>query len=138
MLHTGPISLAREPNFQTREPATVRFRRTPQRFVPSDLVTSPSRFHARDVTRNPVLLDSAASNGVVDDLTAHTLNKLSDAFPTHCPSCGQPVPWHLAECPDLSRGPWGAEPSNMRVAAVHPHHKNTGDDGCREPEKLTS
>jgi hypothetical protein len=93
----GSQSAARTPflktlrlNLQTHEPATMRFQRTPRKFVPSNLA----------------LLDSAARNGVVDIpyLTAHTLNKLSDRLPAWlvqpCRSCGG-YPKHHVWCPTL-------------------------------------
>jgi len=95
------------------------------------------------VTRNSVLPDSAARNGIVDipDLTANTLNKFSDALPpdvARCDKCPWPSDlwgWCQREgCPIAEF----RKSSNMRAAAVHPPNYGDGADGCREPEKLIS
>jgi len=105
----------------------VHFQRTLQRFVPSDLVTSPSRFHARDVT-NPVTALAEPT---------FVLNKLSDRFPVpnRCPDCG--THWtDTANCPRF-RCPmldyFQREPSNMHAAAVHRPQLTARTGSCAAP-----
>jgi len=124
------FSFFRRPlNFQTREPATVRSQRTPQRFVPS-LVASPSRSHARDVTRNSVSLQ-------LDLACPQSIHKAEDNIVQSppvaswwCSLCGG-LGCHRPDCPLYRKTP------QVRVP-VHRHQSSDGADACREPEKLTS
>ena len=132
VLKPGPqrsIFFASPSTSRRTKPATVRFRRTLQRFVLS--VTSPSRARARDVTRNSVSLQ-------LDLVCPQSIHKVEDNIVQSppivgwwCSLCGG-TGRHQPDCPLYRKTP------QVRLVRSHRHQRSDGAEVCREPEKLTS